>query len=293
MQNNEFMLQKMPSKTHNSLHDKLNYFNVKLHNYKLGITKYSHMQYRKSEYLDVPHGNSNAWRYMNTWKLTRLLDDSALYFPNANKLTDQYEVTIPESVLEQKRNELKRKGFKGRELDEKMASFHWNTNPLKKLVLINCWSVKRHESYALWKIYLSGKQNGVAIKTSVSNLRRTVINGGDNYPEEFFMGKVNYERHLKSDELSRLNIITTKKPFYDFEEELRLFILNYPKSEGGPNPPYDISDGRNVRVDLDELIDEIYISPFSTDSYKIQVKELVSKSTLSNYKIKESEIRDQ
>lgn len=36
------MLQKMPSKTHNSLHDKLNYFNVKPHNYKLaGLAKKS------------------------------------------------------------------------------------------------------------------------------------------------------------------------------------------------------------------------------------------------------------
>ena len=164
------------------------------------------------------------------------LNDSSLFFPNAIKLSAQYEVAVPKSSISKKRDELKSKGLTGRDLEEEMASFYWHTNPMKDLVLINCWSVNPHESYALWKIYLGGEANGVAIRSTVSNLRKAVEKGNDSYPEEFFIGKVQYKKHLNHDELSRLSIITTKKPFYDFEKELRLFVLNYPLSEGGEIP---------------------------------------------------------
>lgn len=250
------------------------------------------VNYRKSDYLDVPHGNSSVWRYMNTWKFSKLIDESSLYFPNATKLTDHYEVSIPNSVEKQKRQELMKLGLSGRDLEDEMASFNWSMNPMKNLVLINCWSVNPHESYALWKIYLGGEKNGVAIKTTVSKLRRSVENGGDVYPEEFFIGKVKYKKHLNNDELSRLSVITTKKPFYDFEKELRLFVLNYPLSEGGVVPPYDIKVGRSVRVKLTELIHEIYISPFADSKYRAEINDMVKNSGLSNLLIKESEIRD-
>lgn len=251
------------------------------------------MKYLKSDDLNVPHGNSTVWRYMNTWKFLQLLESSSLFFPNANKLTDQYEVAVPNSVEKQKREELKKKGFNGRELEEEMASFYWSTNPMKDLVLINCWSINPHESYALWKIYLGGEKNGVAVRSTISKLRRSVENGKDSYPEEFFIGKVKYKKHLNQAELSRLSIITTKKPFYDFEKELRLFVLNYPRSEGGTEPPYDISVGRSVRVDIGELIHEVYISPFSTNEYRQEIKNLLKKNRLLNIAVKESEIRDQ
>ena len=230
---------------------------------------------------------------MNTWKFSQLLEDSSLFFPNANKLTDQYEVAVPDSVEKQKRAELQKQGLRGRDLEEEMASFYWSTNPMKDLVLINCWSINPHESYALWKIYLGGEKNGVAVKSTISKLRRSVENGKDNYPEEFFIGKVKYKRHLTQDELSRLSVITTKKPFYDFERELRLFVLNYPLSEGGTVPPYDINVGRSVRIDIGELIHEVYISPFSTKDYREEVKSLIKKNKILNFVLKESEIRDQ
>lgn len=251
------------------------------------------MKYRKSDYLKIPHGNSTVWRYMKEWKFEKLLDDTSLFFPNANKLTDQYEVSLPDSVIKQKRQKLKESNLSARDLEEEMASFYWSTNPMKDLVLINCWSISPHESYALWKIYLGGEKNGVAIKTSVSRLRRSVEVGKDDYPEEFFIGQVNYKKHLNHDELSRLSVITTKKPFYDFEKELRLFLLNYPLSEGGTVPPYDMSIGRNVQVDLKELVHEIYISPFSDEWYRKKIESLVRESGLKGIVIKESEIRDQ
>lgn len=250
------------------------------------------MKFRKNDYIDTPHGNSTVWRYMSDWKLNNLLTSSSLYFPNAEKLTDQYEVTLPQSVLDQKRAELQKSGLSGRDLEEEMAVFDWSTNPMKSLVLINCWSINQHESYALWKIYLGGDKDGVAIKSTISKLKTSVILGGDSYSEEFFIGKVRYRRHLSHSELARTTIITTKKPFYDFEKEVRLFILNYPLSEGGVIPPYDILVGREVKVNLQRLVHEIYISPFASDKYRNKIRQLVQNSSLKNIKVIDSEIRD-
>ena len=251
------------------------------------------MKFRKSEYINTPHGNSSVWRYMAHWKFESLLKDSALFFPNANKLSDQYEVSIPESVIKAKRKELIQSGLSGRDLDEELAIFHWETNPMKDLVLVNCWSVSPHESYALWKIYLGGEKNGVAIRSTVSSLKASIQKGGDPYPEEFFIGKIKYQSHLKQDELSRLGVITTKKPFYDFEKELRVFIINYPMSEGGTNPPYDMQKGRLVRVYVAALIHNVYVSPFADSSYSRDIGSLLKSYGLKARLLKQSEIRDQ
>ena len=229
---------------------------------------------------------------MAQWKFESLLNDSSLFFPNANKLSDQYEVSIPDSVLASKRKSLKKSGLKGRDLEEELAVFHWETNPMKDLVLANCWSISPHESYALWKIYLGDEKNGIAIRTTISSLKNAIQDGGDPYPEEFFIGKIKYRSHLKQDELARLSVITTKKPFYDFEKELRIFIINYPLSEGGTIPPYDIHKGRSVDVEIPTLIHDIYVSPFADSSYSRDVGSLMKKHGLKIGILKQSEIRD-
>ena len=163
---------------------------------------------------------------------------------------------------------------------------------MKDLVLANCWSLSPHESYALWKIYLGGEKNGVAIRTTVSSLRKSIQNGGDPYPEKYFIGKIKYRSHLKKNELSRLPIITTKKPFYDFEKELRVFIINYPSSEGGTTPPYDIHTGRTVSIEIPELVHDVYVSPFADSSYSRDVGSLLKNNGLKIGALRQSEIRD-
>jgi len=246
----------------------------------------------ESEDIDTPHGNVRVWRYMEHCKLESLLSESSLFFSNANHLTDQYEVSIPESSLADKRKKLKKLGLKGRDLKEEISAFNWYTNPMKGLVLTNCWSISPHESYALWKIYLGPKKNGIAIRSTVSSLKKAIQNGNDSYPEEFFIGKIKYSSHLKPDELERFSVITTKKPFYDFEKELRVFIVNRPVSEGGNVPPYDIDKGRLVSVDIQTLVHDVFVSPFAESGYSREVESLLQGNGLKVGLLKQSEIRD-
>lgn len=225
-------------------------------------------------------------------KFLDLMEDSRLFFANAGRLTDEYEVTVPDSTLRQKKTQLRSEGLTGRDLAEEMARFHWESNPMKDLVLINCWSMRRHESYALWKIYLGGESNGVAVRTTVGSLRSSIEKGKDSYPEDFFVGQVDYEEHLNPDEITRFGVISTKKPFYDFEDEVRALILNYPLSEGGTRPPYNMSVGRTVKVSLPDLVHRVYVSPFSDSGYGRDVVELVKSVGLRAGQVRHSEIRD-
>jgi hypothetical protein len=252
------------------------------------------MQIGKSLELDVPNGNSSVWRYTDLEKFRKLIVDRSLFFCNASRLSDQYEVTIPDSTVETWRQQLAQQGYSKSdvEVDIEIRLNGWQQGALKDLTLINCWSVTPDESYALWKIYLGGKADGVAIRTTASRLKRAIQQGDDPYPETVFIGRVRYHNHIKNDELSRFRIVTTKKTFYRFEEELRLFILNYPLSEGGWVPSYDIAIGRNVKVDLSALIQKVYISPFATESMRNEVNALLLSANLPTECIRESEIRD-
>lgn len=253
------------------------------------------MKFCPNDSIEMPHGNSFVWRYMSDWKFEYLVDEGALFFPNATKLTDEYEVTIPDRAIKEKRNQLRNEGLSGRDLEEEMAAFFFQSNPKKEFVLVNCWSVRPDESYALWKIYLDGEKNGVAVRSTVSKLRTAIEDGKDPIPEEFFIGKVRYQRHVKPEDLERLPLIITKKPYYDFEDELRVIILNYPRSEGGHNTSYNIKDGRSVRVDVPRLIQRIYISPFSDSEYRQKIEEIVGSNFGETAKqmVLPSEIRDQ
>lgn len=252
------------------------------------------MNIGKSDALVAPNGNSLVWRYMDLDKFTRLLEDRSLYFCNAKRLSDQYEVTIPNSTVQVWRKQLAGVGYSPEDVENeiKIRLNGWQYGGMKELTLINCWSVSPHESYALWKIYLGNKPEGVAIRSTVGRLKRAIRLGKDPYPETLYMGQVRYRNHLKSDELSRFSIVITKKTFYKFEEELRLFILNYPLSEGGSVPPYDIDLGRNVNVDLEPLIQRVYVSPFAADVVRNRVEDLLTSARLSLDLIRDSEIRD-
>lgn len=252
------------------------------------------MKIGKSDALSVPNGNSLVWRYVSLEKFTKLLEDRSLYFCNAKRLSDQYEVTIPNSTVQVWRKQLAVQGYSPEDVEVEISIRlnGWQYGGMKDLTLINCWSVSPHESYALWKIYLSNKPEGVAIRSTAGRLKSAIRLGKDPYPETLYMGQVRYRNHIKSDELSRFNIVTTKKTFYKFEEELRLFILNYPLSEGGLIPPYDIAMGRNVSVDLEHLIQRVYVSPFAPDVVRHRVEDLLTSARLPLDLIRDSEIRD-
>lgn len=221
------------------------------------------MKIKKYKDFEVPNDSTIIWRYMELSQFLDLIVHKQIYFPNMNILTDKYEGKIPKNIIAQKENEFKRSGLNVRELEEEMMRFHYSTSPMPELTRINCWTMEEHESYALWKIYLKGSTSGVAIKTTVGSLKSSLENGNDKNSEDIYLGKVSYTNNVDFKELSRFDLVTTKMPYYRYENELRLIIFDYPISEGGKARKSD-GKGRYIKINLEDLIDNIYISPFSS-----------------------------
>ncbi|TYP99221.1 hypothetical protein C7447_102543 [Tenacibaculum adriaticum] len=248
----------------------------------------------KNDNLDIPHGNTVIWRYVGLDKFLDLLMSQELFFSNAAKMSDKYEGLIPKRNQDYLLKSIKNGGLSREEAELERQARLREIHSLKELTLLNCWTINQNESYALWKIYLGGAKSGVAIRTTVSKLTRAIKKGNDPFKEDIFLSKVKYTDFIKDEPENRFNVITTKNKFYDYEKELRLFIFHHPLSEGGIPTPYDISVGRRLKVDLNELIDEIYLSPFVGKWFDKSFIEILNKIHPSlSEKIKNSEILDE
>lgn len=237
------------------------------------------MKFRQSNYLEIPHGNTSIWRYMSFEKFLDVATNSHLFFANATSFTDGYEIQLPKANVEAARRKLVKDGLTGRDLEEELGSFQYNNSSMKGLTLLNCWTIEKHENFALWKIYLGGAKAGVAIRSTVSRVRKAIELGRDSYSEEFFVGRVKYRSYIPLDELSRFALITTKNEYYKYENELRFFILHYPRSEGGVVPPYRMHIGRHVRIDIDALVEQIYLSPFVGAWFEPMLRKILKQFT--------------
>lgn len=214
--------------------------------------------------IERPDDGVTVWRYMDVAKFLDMICGSRIFFCNGRTLPDQFEGEVPAAIFEARRQAAMAQGLTGRDLEEELAAYRWNNaDSMLSLALFSCWSMGEDESYALWKVYLAGQPFGVAVRSTVGRLLRSIEQGGDDYPEKFFIGKVRYTEELPGDSWHRLFMLTRKMPFYRYENEVRLIILNYPRSEGGTQTPYPLNVGRYVKVDMETLIDGIVLSPFA------------------------------
>ncbi len=248
----------------------------------------------KSKTLDRPHGNTVIWRYIGLDKFLDLLMTHELFFSNAGKMTDQYEGLIPKRNQDYLFKSIQSKDISKKEIEIQKQKKWQDLHAFRDLTLLNCWTMSKSESYALWKIYLGGSKAGVAIRTTVSKLTKAIQKGNDPVKENIFLSKVRYADFIKDAPEDRFNIITTKNKFYDFEKELRLFIFHDPATIQDKIYPYNPSIGRRVKVNLNELIDTIYLSPFTGQWFDSTLTEVlrVLHPDLSQ-KIKNSAILDE
>ncbi len=247
------------------------------------------MKLEKSAALKTPNGNRYVWRYMSMKKFTRLIEDQALYFCNAKRLSDQYEVTIPDATLQSWRRQLAEDGLHGEETERELAGRLQVFGATREHTLVNCWSLSPYESYALWKIYLANQAEGVAIRTTVARLRAAVAGGAGGIDDKVYLGQVRYRNYLNPLTLHPFDIVTTKKIFYDFERELRLFTIN---QAGFAAPGKTGMPGVNLGVDLSQLVQKVYLSPFCKTGLRQEVEALLATRAISGLCIRESEIRD-
>lgn len=207
----------------------------------------------------TPDDNVKIIRYMNFGKFMNILAFQKLYFTNVNEFEDKYEGRMPEGFFK-----------------------HWNDSSIKIYKEImrakdnscnayaSCWNALNDtESYALWRIYTE-PDSGVAIKTSVKKLKNALnnddikiykvkyINSFDDRDED-----VEIPFYFSDDSFTRVKQVC-KMSAYRYENEIRAILFSG-KQE----------NGKNINIDVNELIEEIYVSPYASQWFYDLVKKTV------------------
>jgi hypothetical protein len=114
---------------------------------------------------------------------------------------------------------------------------------------ISCWTLD--ESIYMWEKFAP---NGVAVK-SECGLLKAALNG---MPARTMIGQVRYS--LQHEGFNILRFITTKRPEFAPEREVRAFVWDM---TCGPRHPYphDVPEGLSFPVDIPALAQSIIVSP--------------------------------
>lgn len=244
-----------------------------------------------------PEGDAiSVWRYMDLTKFLSVLDKSALYFVRLDKLAkfDSFEgyYTTANLEFEQlKYNQLPKElkdedGFKDEKTFEAMKEFSPFIRQFAKkhreTTFVNSWHVQVHESAAMWSQYLKS-QDGLAIQSTYKKL----IDSYNEYEEyEIHIGTINYiDYNIESIPMKNLlSPFLYKRKSFEHEQELRCLIWT---PQHGKNELMDLSKnkykdtyGIYVHVNVETLIERIYLAPSSPEWMLDLLKSLMMKFSL-------------
>lgn len=250
------------------------------------------------------------WRYMTLDKFVSLIGEKSLFFASLEKYSDSdpFEGYLPKVILKQLYEQSrdfhnvisKDLDFMASHADpsipefpeiiamaqEKLkkhaADFKERNHKVMKSSLVSCWFSGEHESEAMWKLYGdSGK--GIAIRTTVGRLREALEGGGDLQDKKIFIGFVKYidfdKQYYAPGEASSDGHITPllKRKSFEHEREVRAYFVGDINKE---NYKEYVSLSANVLVDVERLVEQVYISPYVSPQYVRAVKMVVEKFNL-------------
>lgn len=215
-----------------------------------------------------------VWRYMDLKKFLSILQTNCLYFTSVDNLEDDFEGSYPKRNIEQRFDFLQK-------IPEEKHEFYLNQInkwsdlhiDFKNKSFVNCWHANKDESIAMWKIY-SENEEGIAIKSTYADLRKSII---DN--RRVFMGVVNYINYdyESFDFYNALPAFFHKRLEFSYENEIRLFSDGVDEKRSVDNNQNKNVPGLNIKVDLDCLIEKVYVSPFSQYWFYEIVKNIMAK----------------
>jgi hypothetical protein len=175
----------------------------------------------------------------------------------SDKFEDQYEGTFSEPTFE----EIKK-------LSENNPEFLSYYKSHREKVVVSSWHINEYESFAMWQIFTQNSE-GLAIQSTIGRLQKALEAEKD---FNQFIGEVNYidykKEYIPFDDMFFPFLF--KRKSFQYEGEVRIIADLSDKD-------IKINDGLKIDVDIDQMIEKIYIHPKSENWYKKLVIELVSK----------------
>ncbi|MEJ7829907.1 MAG: hypothetical protein WKF91_16990 [Segetibacter sp.] len=240
--------------------------------------------YQKRLY-QIPEDNSVLWRFMDFTKFVSLLKTKSLFFTRADKFQDPFEgakgllknkskwdrhykeffieaiKTVPggEGLNKPEKELLK-------EAKRLLSQLNSVGERQVKETFINCWYENKYESEAMWKLYTSSLDQGIAIKTTYKRLYKGLYRSPD-----IHIGRVNYIDFASS--FAGINdSFWYKRKSFEHEREVRAVLKDFRATE---------ELGKLISVNMSILIEKVYLSPTSQSWFKELVKDVMSKYELN------------
>jgi hypothetical protein len=197
------------------------------------------------------------WRFMKMRTFTRFIESGSLYFCRADVLGDEHEgLPLGDYV---------------RHVVANMGPGHafehtWETlKQDRQGSFVSCWTLD--ESLHMWEKFAP---QGVAVKSSCGLLKEAL----DAIPARIMVGRVRYS--LTHEGFNILRFITTKRPEFFPEKEVRAFVWDLEKSQRNPYP-HDMPNGLSYAVDVIALVQTVIVSPHAPAIVLKEVQELLRK----------------
>ncbi len=198
-----------------------------------------------------------VWKYLDLSKFLDLLLAKKLFMSRSDKFEDQYEGTFSEPTFE----EIKR-------LSENNPEFLDFYKTHREKVVVSSWHINEYESFAMWQIFTQNSE-GLAIQSTIGRLQKA-LEVEKNFKQ--YIGQVNYidykKEYIPFDDMFFPFLF--KRKSFQYEREVRII-------GDLSNQEVKINDGLKIDVDINHLIEKIYIHPKSENWYKKLVIELVDK----------------
>jgi hypothetical protein len=214
--------------------------------------------YLNNKNINLPEDpDTIVWKYLDLSKFLDLLLSKKLFMSSSDKFEDQYEGTFSESTFEE---------IKKLSINKPEFLNYYKTH--REKVVISSWHINEYESFAMWQIFTQNSE-GLAIQSTIRRLQNAVIAEKNH---EQYIGEVNYidykKEYIPFDDMFFPFLF--KRKSFQYEREVR--IISDISSAN-----IKINDGMKIDVDINQLIEKIYIHPKSENWYKNLVIELVSK----------------
>ena len=239
--------------------------------------------------------NTKIWRFINMEKFWSMLERESLHFSKVTAFDDPFEGRIPEfnKKMGHQIYEPTKEQFKDEEQFEKflrirMQAFDMLYQSNKESVLVNCWYLDDYESASMWKLY-STNNAGIAIQSTYNRLSECF---NSNSSDLIYIGNVNYSDYSKEwmDERNAYEPFVRKRKSFEKESELRALTMlpvdfgqkvlsdsDKEREKKNPTKPKKIDikeltkNGKTVKVDLEVLIEKIYIAPLASSEFEEMV----------------------
>jgi len=207
--------------------------------------------------------SNRLWRYLDYFKFEDLIKSQSLYFSRLDRFQDKLEGVSPFSCIKaiasdpEKNEEQKREAIR-------LYKIRMERN--RQIGFACCWHINDNLNFDMWDSYGRNVSDSIAIRTSERKLSSSLRKSG--FP--FLNEPVQYFEEPYFNQNAYWFPTMFKREEYQNEQEFRSILFAHGISLGGIR----------IKVNLEDLIDRIYVHPNASKDFFKEIRNFVKASGL-------------